>query len=325
MANSGAAEPVTVGVGTAVSKGAGPSSGPKEDEKEMKRQVMKNVSFTPEPRPPPSRDSVATGERLHRLHPAHSRKASESRAQASSDRHYPPAARSTYFSGPRPTSRRAHSVDNSIPSPPVFPGPVYGHATSSAASSVTSIGMAISTAPTSATSTPPPFAPENGTHPASQNLQLLNPGAAPDVRHQRRGSFREYLRTSSDTIRLPSSQPPPSQAPPSRGRRLSKSRPQRSDEVEPRASVHRTSMVATPPAESILAQARSIAHEPIQQPFNIQHSINIAAQNPNPTEKSWRRRLSRDRPPSRDQTYDTQTNPPSRWSFFRRRNSITGA
>lgn len=309
----------------AVSKGAGPSSGPEEDEKEMKRQVMKNVSFTPEPRPPPSRDSVATGERLHRLHPAHSRKASESRAQTSSDRHYPPAARSTYFSGPRPTSRRAQNVDNSMPSTPVFPGPVYGHATSSAASSVTSVGMAISTAPTSATSTPPPFALEDGAHPASRNSQLPDPGVTPDVRHQRRSSFRDYLRTSSDTIRLPSSQPPPLQAPPSRGRRLSKSRPQRSDEGEPSASVHRTSIVATPPAEPTLTQARSMAHEPIQQAFNIQHSINTAAQNPNPTEKGWRRRLSRDRPPSRDQTYDTQTSPPSRWSFFRRRNSMTGA
>lgn len=312
----------------AVSKEAGPSSGPEEeDDKEMKRHAMKNVSFTPEPRPPPSRDSVATGERLHRLHPAHSRKASESRAQTSSDRHYPPAARSTYFSGPRPTSRRAHSVDNSVPLPPVFPGPVYGHATSSAASSVTSIGMAISTAPTSATSTPPPLAPENGTRPVSQNFQLPNPGVTPAVRHQRRGSFRDYLRTSSDTIRQPSSQPPSSQAPPSRGRRLSKSKPQPSDEVERPTSAYHISTVATPRAEPTLTQARSVASQPIQQAFSIQHSINTAAQNPNPipTEKSWRRRLSKDRPPSRDPTYDTQSNPPSRWSFFRRRNSMTGA
>lgn len=175
MANSRAAVPVNVGVGVAISGGLENSSD-SEDGKDVRKQVIKNVSYNPEPAPTPSRDSSTNGERLHRLHPAHARKISESRVISNPDRHYPPPAKSTYFSfsAPRPTSRRTQSVDKSMSSATVSPGQVYGHAPSSAASSVTSIGMAISTAPTSADTTPPPSTTDDTAVSKSRTLQPPN-------------------------------------------------------------------------------------------------------------------------------------------------------
>ncbi|KAI1125935.1 hypothetical protein F5Y10DRAFT_221709 [Nemania abortiva] len=333
---SRAAVPVTVGVsgggggsvGMAIGRGLENSSG-SEDEREMKKHV-KNVSFSTEPRPPSSRDSSTTGERMHRLHPAHARKMSESRALPNSDRHYPPPARSTFFSfsGPRPTSRRNHSVDMSTTPGPGFPGQVYG-APSSAASSVTSIGMAISTAPTSANSTPPPSTLGDSIASEIHTFQLpatVNMGAP--VAHSRRSSLSEYLRTSSDTIRLPSNETrgrPQSQAqaPSTRGRRLSKLRPRESGETERSASITRIFAREAPITKPTLTQTTHMVHEPnrleSQTLYGLDASSNFSKQN------QTRGKLSKNRTSRKDGLDHAQTGTSTRWSFFSRRNSITGA
>ncbi|KAI1425435.1 hypothetical protein F5Y12DRAFT_784694 [Xylaria sp. FL1777] len=323
---SSRAVPVNVGIGVAVSGSVENSSG-SDDEKEMRQQVMKNISYNPEPRPPPSRDSSTTGERLHRLHPAHARKMSESRAHPNSDRHYPPPARSTYFSAPRPTGRRADSLDMSTSSGTALPGLVYGHTPSSAASSVTSIGMAISTAPTSTNSTPPPSAVGDLAASELPPFQLSTVDIAPPVVHPRKALFSGYRRTSSDTIRLPSNEPrelSQSQAPSTRGRRLSKSRPHQSGESQRSASVSEISVRALPFMKPTRAQTDTMIHQLNQLEPKTPYSLYDS----HVTSKSSQtrgRRLSKDRPLSKDHTQDTETSTKPRWSFFGRRNSITGA
>ncbi|KAI0404209.1 hypothetical protein F4802DRAFT_259327 [Xylaria palmicola] len=319
---SSRAVPVNVGVGVAIGSGPENAGGP-EDGREVKRQVIENISSNPEPRPPSSRDSSVTGERLHRLHPAHARKLSESRALPNSDRHYPPLARSTYFSfsTPRPTSRRSHSLDTSGSALPVH---IYGHAPSSAASSVISIGMAISTAPTSTDSTPPSSTTGDVAtrQPQPSHSQPLPAGAATPVVRSRRTSFSEFLRTSSDTLRQPSNESR-SQAPPTRGRRLSKSRPQPSGETDRSASVNKVPVEAVSLMKPTQAQTETIVHELNRLESKTRHDLN----NPNTpsTQKHTRVKLSKGRAVSKDRIDNAQTNTKPRWSLFGRRNSITGA
>lgn len=326
MANSEVAVPVTVGVGVGASKGMEKSGG-SEDEKEMRKHVVKNVSFDTEPRPPSSRDSSTTGERMHRLHPAHARKTSEPRALPNSDRHYPPPARSTYFSfsAPRPTSRRNRSVDMSMPHVPPIPGQIYGHAPSSAASSVTSIGMAISTAPTSANSTPPPSTAGDFIVPEVQPFQLPTVNMVPPGMHSRRSSLSEYMRTSSDTIRLPSnesyerSQP---QAPPTRGRRLSKSKPRQSVEVERPASLSRifTREVSLPRPN--VTQSQTMIHQLNR--LESQTLYGSDASNFSSEQNHTKGKLTKSHTSRKNNIDSTKTSTAPRWSFFSRRNSITG-
>ncbi|GAW16065.1 hypothetical protein ANO14919_054880 [Xylariales sp. No.14919] len=320
---SSRAVPVNVGIGVAVGMSVESPSG-SEDEKEMRQQVMNNVPYNPEPRPPPSRDSSTTGERLHRLHPAHARKMSESRAVPSSDRHYPPPARSTYFSAPRPVARRSDSLD--MPTPPV-PGQVYGHTPSSAASSVISIGMAISTAPTSADSTPPPSTVGDMTASSeSQSSRFPTVDMSPPVIHPRKALFGGHRRTSSDTIRLPSNEPrerSQSQAPSTRGRRLSKSRPRQSGETERSASVNKVPVQSAPWAKPTRTQTETMIYELNQLEYKTPYSFYDPI--PAPKQKPTRGKLSKDRPLSKDYTENLQTSSKSRWSFFSRRNSVTGA
>lgn len=336
MANSGPAVPVTVGVGVgvgvgmavgmAVDKGS-ENSGVSEDEGEMRKQAVKNISYNSEPRPPSSRDSSTTGERMHRLHPAHSRKMSESRVPPNSDRHYPPAARSTFFSfsTPRPTSRRGHSVDVSVPSVPGFPGPVYGHATSSAASSVTSIGMAISTAPTSAASTPPPSAAGDGVALGSQPFQLPAVNTTSATIHTRRTSLSEYSRASSDTVRLQSNEPrerSQSQTPSIRGRRLSKSRPQQPSETERSTSVSRIPMKAVPLTKPTPLQTEAIRYELDRLESKTLYGVD--APDFSPEQKHTRGKLTKYRSSRKDHD-NASTSTSARWSFFGRSSSTTRA
>lgn len=322
MANSGPAVPVVVGM--VVDKGS-EKSGVSEDEGEVRKQAVKNISYNSEPRPPSSRDSSTTGERMHRLHPAHSRKISESRALPNSDRHYPPAARSTYFSfsAPRLTSRRGHSVDVSSPSVPGIPGPVYGHGSSSAASSVTSIGMAISTAPTSAASTPPPSTIGDGVALGSQPFQLPAVNVRPATIHTRRTSLSEYSRTSSDTIRLPSNEcreQSQSQAPSTRGRRLSKSRPQQSGETEHSTSMSRIPVKAVPLAKPTPLQTEAIRYELDRLESKTLYGLD--ALNFPQEQKHTRGKLTKNRSSRKDHD-NASTSTPTRWSMFRRSSSTT--
>ncbi|KAF2972274.1 hypothetical protein GQX73_g1244 [Xylaria multiplex] len=318
----GTGVPVNVGIGVAVGINVENSSG-SDDEREMRQQVMNNTPYNPEPRPPPSRDSSTTGERLHRLHPAHARKMSESRALPNSDRHYPPAARSTNFSAPRPAGRRFNSLD--LPTPPVL-GQVYGHTPSSAASSVTSIGMAISTAPTSPHSTPPPSTIGDMTASEPHLLQFPSADRAPPVMHPRKALFSGYRRTSSDTIRLPSNESrerPPPQAPSTKGRRLSKSKPRQSSETERPASVNRVPVESVPMTKPTPIQTEAMIHELNQLEWKTPYSLYDHSLTSK--QKHTKGKLSKDRPSSRDHTDSSQTSTTPRWSLFRRRNSITGA
>ncbi|KAI1310308.1 hypothetical protein F5Y03DRAFT_35368 [Xylaria venustula] len=322
---SSRAVPVNVGIGVAVSNVE--SSGGSDDEKEMGQQAIKNISYNPEPRPPPSRDSSTSGERLHRLHPSHARKVSESRAHPTSDRHYPPPARSTYFSAPRPMGRRADSLDMSKPSGPLIPGHVYGHTSSSAASSVTSIGMAISTAPTSATSTPPPSTVGDSIAAESHHFQLPVADAAPPVTHPRKALFGGYRRASTDTVRLPpkeAGERSSSQTPSTRGRRLSKSRPLQSGESERPASVTKTPVGTVPLTKPTPTQTESMIYQLNQLEPRTPYSLYDSHLPPKPSQTRGRR-LSKDQPSSKDHTQSRESSTKRRWSFFGRRNSVTGA
>ncbi|KAK5629862.1 hypothetical protein RRF57_005577 [Xylaria bambusicola] len=325
MANSRAAAPVNVDIGVAVSMNVEKLSG-SEDEKEMRQHVMKSNQFIPEPAPPSSHDSSSNGERLHRLHPAHARKLSESRAQSTDRNYYPPPARSTYFSAPRSTGRRADSLDMSTSSGLAPSGKVYGHTPSSAASSVTSIGMAISTAPTSADSTPPPSTTEGLVALGSQSLQSLASDETASATHSRKALFGGFRRGSSDTIRLSSNEPSErsqSQAPSTRGRRLSKSRPRQSSDNERSASANKVPVAPVSFTKPTRAQTESVVYQLNQLESTSPYHI----YDPHTTSKPPRsrgRRLSKDRPPSSYiQNGDANTKP--RWSFFGRRNSITAA
>ncbi|KAI0465818.1 hypothetical protein F4859DRAFT_519745 [Xylaria cf. heliscus] len=324
---SSRAVPVNVGVGVAVGGGLEDTSDP-EDAKEVRKQVIKNISYNPEPRPPPSLDSSTNGERLHRLHPSHARKMSESRAISNSDRHYPPPAKSTYFSfsTPRPTSRRAHSLDRSTPSAPVFPGQVYGHTPSSAASSVTSIGMAISTAPTSADSTPPPSAVGDTNVSGSPYFQLPSVGVAPPLIRPRRTSLSDYLRRSSDTVRLPSKEPQEvsqSKAAATRGRRLSKSKPRQSGEDEGSASVLKVPVDPAPLKKPTQTQTEAMIYELNRLDPRINYGVNDF--NSLPKQKHKKGKLSKDQPSSKSLIDNAPTGTKPRWPLFGRRNSITGS
>ncbi|KAI0539640.1 hypothetical protein GGR58DRAFT_512187 [Xylaria digitata] len=319
---SSRAVPVNVGIGVAVGINVENSSG-SDEEREMRQQVMNNAPYNPEPRPPPSRDSSTTGERLHRLHPAHARKVSESRALPNSDRHYPPAARSTNFSAPRPAARRFNSLD--LPTPPV-PGQVYGHTPSSAASSVTSIGMAISTAPTSPHSTPPPSTIGDMTASEPHLFQFPTVDRASSGMHPRKALFSGYRRTSSDTVRLPSNESrgrPPPQAPSTRGRRLSKSKPRQSSETERIASVNRIPVESVPMTKPTPIQTEAMIHELNQLEWKTPYSLYDHSLTSK--QKHTRGKLSKDRPLNRDRADNSQTSTKPRWSLFSRRNSITGA
>ncbi|KAI1108695.1 hypothetical protein F5Y14DRAFT_456764 [Nemania sp. NC0429] len=332
--------PVTIGagagmaIGMAVEKGS-ENSGGSEDEGGMRKQPVKNISYNSEPRPPSSHDSSTTGERMHRLHPAHARKISESRALPTSDRHYPPAARSTYFSFsvPRPTSRRGPGVDMSVPSVSGVPGPVYGHAPSSAASSVTSIGMAISTAPTSAASTPPPSAFGDAVASSSQPFQFpavnmtqaTTPATTPTLIRPRRTSLSEYSRTSSDTVRLPSDEPherSQSQATSIRGRRLSKSRHQQSDETDRSTSMSRIPAKEVPLAKPTSFQTQAVRYEIDR--LESKTLYGLYAPESSPERKHTRGKLTKDRS-SRKDSDNASTSRSTRWSLFGRSSSTTRA
>lgn len=331
MANSGGAGPAVVGIRKG-SENLGGSEAEKDNRKEVQQNVPYNhilksshsrsSSSTSEGlhrlHPSHARSSSSTGERLHRLHPAHSRKMAESDAHAS-DRHYPPPAKSTYFSAPRPTSRRAPNVDSSTPPVPILSGQFYGtHAHSSSASSVASIGMAISTAPTSAASTPAPsitgdIIPSEPPRFRGPSIDTSQPST-----HSRGASLSERGRASIDTI-IPSSNEtgvrPQSQAPPARGRRLSKSRSRESSEAERPASANNATKFSAKPIQ--FAKPSRTATDNL----NNEH---------NPSESKTRNSLSSLLRPehtgrrlSKDRTESQQTDKKHRWPFFGRKNSNT--
>jgi len=319
-------------VGVAIARGLENSSS-SEDESRLRNRVIRDVSHHPERQYPSSRSSSATREGPHRLHPAaHSRRASDTNDNShnntvkisnTNDRHYPPPAKSTYFAVPRPTtSRRVHNTDMPASSNQKPAGQFYFNpAPSSSASSIASIGMAISTAPTSAESTPPPSTAGDTTPTDSRRFHgiLIDINAA--FPRPRRFSLSDRGRRSVDTL-SPSTDEPYVQAHqqggPSRGRRLSKSRPQQSTEAEQPASVNRAKLPVPPVHFSRPTQAatESIVRELNQMEAKTPHSF-ISASASTTKRGSSRQRLSK------DWTGNPQGDSAPRWSLFGRRNSVT--
>ncbi|KAI1322255.1 hypothetical protein F5Y16DRAFT_49578 [Xylariaceae sp. FL0255] len=199
------------------------------------KSVPNNIDAKTYRNPVPNRS-----ENIHRLHPAQSHARRVSEATGQSDRHYPPPAKSTYFSAPRPTVRhRRVNTDPSAPPVPLLPGQYIarGLDASSSTSSVVSIGMAVSTPPSSVNSEPVAAAKEYNQAPV---FELAQP---PKTKSRRPSfSFGGSRRNSSDTIVPASTEQPisdPLAARPSNGRRrLSKLRTAESvDTPQPTESI----------------------------------------------------------------------------------------
>ncbi|KAI1436704.1 hypothetical protein GGR50DRAFT_701378 [Xylaria sp. CBS 124048] len=301
------AAPVSAGggVGLAVSS-VSENPGGLEAEKEIRTRVVKNFSRNSEFRPSSSPGSSATGERLHHLHPSsHSRKMSEP-PRNKPDRYYPPLAKSTYFSAPRPTSYHAPSADTFAPTISPGVGQFYANnAPSSTASTVSSIGMAISTAATSEVSTAPSSITDTASaEPPSHRSPSVR--TAPPAVHPRKLSLSEFMRLSSETVR-PNTQDTREQslprvptAPSIRGRRLSKSKSRPSGESERSANELNQPASITPPSL---------------------HNANP----PSSKEKQARRRLSKDHARSQAPPEGISTSSKKKWSLFGRRNANKGA
>ena len=187
------------------------------------------------------------------------------------------------------------------------------------------IEVAISTAPTSAHSTPPPSTMGGYAALTSLSLQALPVDRTVPVVHPRKALFGGHRRGSSDTVRPSSnetSERSQSQAPSIKGRRLSKSRPGRTSESERPAGPNSIPVAPVPFTKPTRAQTESMVYQLNQlestAPYHI-YDPHVTSQPP----RGRGRRLSKDRPTS-SHTLNSENNVKSRWSFFGRRNSITG-
>ncbi|KAJ8124692.1 hypothetical protein O1611_g8948 [Lasiodiplodia mahajangana] len=186
--------------------------------------------------------------------------------------------------------------------------------------------MAISTAPTSANSTPPPSTVGDSIASELQVFQLpAIVNMSQPIVHSRRSSLSDYLRTSSDTIRLPSNEPrgrPQSQTPSTRGRRLSKLRPRQSSETERPASVSRIFSREAPIPKPTLTQTEHMVHELNRLESQTLYGLDTPSYS---NQNQTRGRLTKNRTSRKGDIDTAQTSTSTRWSFFSRRNSVTGA
>ncbi|KAI0147681.1 hypothetical protein GGR57DRAFT_250201 [Xylariaceae sp. FL1272] len=289
-----------------------------EDEQEMRKKAS-NFSHNIDTRSSSqSRNRPSSSESCHRLHPAHARRNSENAVQSErpqTHRHYPPAAKSTYFMAPRPSNRRMYNVDTSdLPPVPTLPDHVgMGAASSSSASSLLSIGMAVSTPSSSVISTPTPSTA--GDPPPNMKLPRTQPAQSIRASPLRRFSFGSR-RSSIDTV---TPEPAvhslePIQRPSAR-RRLSKQRPESSTsqctdrELSWRAdSVSNWQSEATPVDTTETSKSRFRLSTSLSKPTS--HKRNNSAA---PATETPRRKLSKDQhKPSNENSKK------SRWSWSRR-------
>ncbi|KAI5923693.1 hypothetical protein F4810DRAFT_203158 [Camillea tinctor] len=213
-----------------------------EEELEFGRKSPKSHSHIHQPRL--SHQGSSSNGQTHRLHPAHSRRNSETTA----GRHYPPQAKSTFFTAPRPLDGRALSMDMPIPPVPSLPEQyaslVSSKSTSSqlsSSSSTNSTAGAISTAPSSVAST-------TASSTADELVsQKLTPNAPSTVQSgAKRHEAMDTRKTSVDTVlgvtpselatpvqSQPQHQP---QSPQKSRRRLSKSKQPKFTEIDISAS-----------------------------------------------------------------------------------------
>ncbi|KAI1498918.1 hypothetical protein F5X99DRAFT_300971 [Biscogniauxia marginata] len=223
--------------GVSVSGSSGNSSS-SEEELEIRNKSLKSNSHPHHPRS--SHQGSSTSEQIHRLHPAHSRKNPE----AAADRHYPPQAKSTFFTAPRPLNGRVLSMDMTIPPVPDLPEQyaslVSSKSTSgqlSSSSSATSTAGAVSTAPSSIASTPASSTAEE--YISAEQISYAPPvPPLPAQQHEssekRKASIDTVKRSDSTTQTQPRTQHQPQS--PQKARRLSKSNPSKFTEMETPAS-----------------------------------------------------------------------------------------
>ncbi|KAI1486902.1 hypothetical protein F5X96DRAFT_681653 [Biscogniauxia mediterranea] len=236
MSNKGA------GVSFAGSSGNSSSS---EEELEIRRKPPVSLFNTHQSRL--SRQSTSNNEQTHRL-PAHPR----SNPESSGSRQYPPQAKSTFFTAPRPLDGRALSMDMTIPPVPNLPEQyaslVSSQSTSSqlsSSSSTNSTAGAISTAPSSVASTimsstaDDIISPKQKSHASSVAPVVARQHETTESRKASVDTVLGVAPSESTSKVISQSQPQPQpqpQSPQKSRRRLSKSRPPKSTEMEVPAS-----------------------------------------------------------------------------------------
>ncbi|KAI1266016.1 hypothetical protein F5Y18DRAFT_35105 [Xylariaceae sp. FL1019] len=293
-----------------------------QDEKEMRNQAS-NFSHNIDTRPSSyhSRNRPPSSESCHRLHPAHARRNSENVVQperSQPDRHYPPAAKSTYFTAPRPSNRRVYNADTSdVPHIPTLPDHLgTGAASSSSALSLVSIGVAVSTPSSSVISTPTPSAA--GDPPPNMKPPRTQPVASMRASPLRRFSFGSR-RSSIDTVTPEpvdySSGPLPAS---SARRRLSKQKPSSStSQFAEREQSWHADPEPYPQGQATPVDTTETLRSRFKLPTPTSRSVSRQWNNapgPTATAEVPRRKLSKDQPrPS-----DNENSKKSRWSWSRR-------
>ncbi|KAI0013149.1 hypothetical protein F4779DRAFT_479592 [Xylariaceae sp. FL0662B] len=256
------------------------SSSSSSDELSTGSKAMSPHTHYIDHRPRPSQPGPSNSENVHRLHPASQRKKAEMLNQTS-DRHYPPPAKSTYFAAPRPSNRRAFSLDTSIPPVPALPAlavqfdsGVSSSSTSglvSSASSAASLGIAASSAPSSIASTPTTSTTDIYNSSKQNHTQVPVASVAPT-----QTLSTEKQRASVDiTVTNSEGQVPSATARPPHRRRLSKTR--RPMDVEmPSSNIDNATKMSIetvrpvkPSAPAALSAARNLdqTDQPTQQPL----------------------------------------------------------
>ncbi|KAI1105280.1 hypothetical protein F4804DRAFT_331526 [Jackrogersella minutella] len=232
--------------GVSLNASSGNISG-SDDEPEMKNKIIinrraQNLAHQPSV----SRQSTSSSEKSYRTPLTSSGTTVE--VPAKTDRYYPPPAQSTYFSAPRPLSRRSPGAETSVPPVPAITQRVGSTASSSTsghfstASSAESIGVAI--APPQS----PPCAIESLTvSPAVEKHAALEqqynktavanvPLVQPTPQRFSTGQFQ--LSADANPMKVGKHVlAPPAQPTQRRRRRLSKSRPPSTDDSGIRISV----------------------------------------------------------------------------------------
>ncbi|KAI4865787.1 hypothetical protein F4820DRAFT_469409 [Hypoxylon rubiginosum] len=245
-------------------------------------------------------------------------------APAKPDRHYPPPAQSTYFSAPRPLNRRALSSDASVPyisATSGRPNSTASFSTSgnfSSASSIESIGLAIAPPmpPYAMTRGPgrftrEPYHASERAHDETESVTIPHSPTQLHVSTERRRTSLEIIAATLSGHGIV----PPSAPAQRKRRRLSKSRPPKSDDSGVRMSVE------TVRPDRLGTTANSVTTIDSNRIDRTTHHKNTGEVIVTPVSESGRkttRRLSKNP--------DAKPNEKARWSFrFGSKSSVVTA
>lgn len=239
------------------SKGASPNGSPgnssgSDDELEIGSKIMSHHPQGLSYQPSLSQQSTSSSERSFRMPLASIRTTVE--VPTKTGRHYPPQAQSSYFSAPRPMTRRAFSVDTSIPPISTVTERASSTASSSTsdnfstASSITSIGVAIAPPIPPYPMSPAPISSTGEDYVVSEQSpsKAATTSITPVQAHRRFSAAERHSVSADITATWSNGQSimPPSPAQKQR-RRLSKSRPSNSDDSGDKISIE-TARLAVP-------------------------------------------------------------------------------